>query len=679
MNKLFFLTAFILLVFSLCAASAEGQETLTEDNTVILDEIEVSARKETGEYISQERMEQEGAENLWEAVRYTPGVILSGGGRRNDSNFTVRGFGSDSVPIYVDGILMANPYRGEGDAARFLTGDLESITIHKGYSSTLLGANTLGGAIVMRTAKPKKPLEASLKSTLELDSEGNYAANTQVFNLGGKHDLFYGRAVYQYRDVDHFRLSDSFKPTDLNPQEKGERLWSDNIDRKFTLTAGLTPIEELDFSFTYVLQDSDKGLSPPDTETRDYQIWEWTRWERESYSFNGAYTGKTTNLDMLIYYDKYDNSMLEYYNMASYHYGVHNPSSDYDEYSTGGRLLGSWEINSRNKLQGSFTYKKEDHKGIRGGSEDIHVNEDTISAGVEYTAKVFKPLTLVGGLGYDTLIPNEYWGKADTFAKLIGSGYYVVKTNTMRLYTWQLGVFYEPLEDHELHLTYARKNHFPNMSQRYSTRFGTVLPNPNLGPEIANHFELGYKGVVKGVSISTAIYYSIITGKIVNVELPNPDNPMSSVDYARNLDETAFYGAEVSAEFYYNDAIGGGLAGAVNRYSINRTHAKDDWLRVEKYIAYYPELTSNAYLIIKPTESVSVIPRWEYISERYADTTGTNELPPYFLAHLKAEVKIGEYVTVSAAVENIFDRLYEIREYSPMAGRSYIMSLTAKY
>jgi iron complex outermembrane receptor protein len=444
--------------------------------------------------------------------------------------------------------------------------------------------------------------------------------------------------------------------------------------------AGLTPTDELDISFTYVRQNADKGLSTPDTETRYYQIWEWTRWERESYSFNASYEDSSLNFDLLAYYDKYDNSMDEYYNMATYLYGIHYPSSDYDEYSAGGRLLGSWRINSRHRLQGSFTFKREDHKGLRGGELGIHVNEDTISVGAEYTAKLFKPLTLVGGIGYDTLLPNEYWSEYDTFAKLTGYGYYAKKTGAMRLYTWQLGIFYEPFEDHEVHLTYARKNHFPNMSQRYSTRFGTVVPNSNLGPEIANHIELGYKGVINNhMTLSAAVYYSVITGKIVNIELPNPNNPNAAAEYSRNLDSTAFYGAEVSAEFYYNDYIGGGLAGSVNRYSINRTHATDNRLMGVKYITYYPEYTGNAYLLIEPAENFTIIPRVEYLSSRYADTSGENELSEYFLAHIKAEVKIGDHFTVSAGAENIFDRLYEIREYSPMAGRSYNLTLTGKY
>ncbi|MDR2104458.1 MAG: TonB-dependent receptor, partial [Deferribacteraceae bacterium] len=585
------LIAIILLPLSAFTQTDEELELYILDDITV--QGEASLNVQSGERISQERLEMEGAQNLWEALRYTPGVILSGGGSRGDSNFTIRGFGADSVPVYIDGILMASPYRGESDAARFLTGDLESITIHKGYSSTLLGANTLGGAVLMRTAKPRKPLDAVYKTSIELDGVGDYASNTQIFGVGGKHELFYGRAVYQYRDVDHYRLSDDFEPTTLNPQEKGERLWSDSIDRKFTLMAGITPTNELDLYITYISQHADKGLSPPETVTRDYQIWEWTLWQRESYSFNAAYQGGGIGFELLAYYDKYDDSMLEYYNMASYIYGVHYPASVYDEYSMGGRLLGSWQMNKNNKVQAGFTFKREDHRGLKKEIEEVHINEDTLSAGFEYTTKPLKALSIVLGAGYDVLTPNEYWGKEDAFAKLIGSGYYVVKTKEMRLYSWQIGVFYSLMKAHEVHLTYARRNHFPSMVQRYSTRFGTVLPNPNLGPEIANHIELGYKGEIGNFAqLSAAIYYSIITGKIVNIELPNPDNPSSLVDYARNLDETAFYGAEFAAEFSFFDWLDAALAGAVNRYSINRTHATDDMMRSIKYIPYYPEYTA---------------------------------------------------------------------------------------
>jgi iron complex outermembrane receptor protein len=76
---------------------------------------------------------------------------------------------------------------------------------------------------------------------------------------------------------------------------------------------------------------------------------------------------------------------------------------------------------------------------------------------------------------------------------------------------------------------------------------------------------------------------------------------------------------------------------------------------------------------------MSVIPRIEYLHSRYADTEATTTLPAYFLAHLKVTADIGNFISVSAGIENIFDTLYEIKQYFPMAGRGFTLSVEAKY
>jgi iron complex outermembrane receptor protein len=679
------------------AADAPETETAAAEvpgdgEIFVLPEAEISAERDTPELITREEMDRDGASDLWEAVRYTPGMILSGGGRRNDSGCSVRGYGADSVPVYVDGIVMANPYRGEGDSARFLTGDLESVEIAKGYSSELLGANTLGGAVLLRTAKPADPLEVSLKTGVGLDSIFNYADSAHVFQLGTKQPLFYGKGVVQYRDVDHFRLPDSFEPSAQNPQEKGNRLWSDSKDLKLTLIAGLTPVYDLDIWLTYVYQYADKGLSPPDVDIRDYSIWDWPVWNRHSVSLNGSWGIGAFSVDGLFYFDKYDNRLDEYYNYRAFELGIHAPHSDYDEYSLGGRLMGSWEINSWNTVQAALTYKKEDHRGLRGSitsedelTEEMHVNEDTWSLGAEYAVTPWTPLTLKAGAGFDALVPLEYWNDENEFNKLLGADYFVVQSRSMFLYTWQLGAFYQlpfgKAEDrnHELRLTYARKNHFPTMAQRYSTRFGSTLPNPHLGPEKANHLEFGYRGrfrpdeSVFGFGLNAAVYYSAMTGKIVSVELPNPHYPSASVDYSRNLDSVGFWGFELAPDFTIRDWLDTGLAFSLNNYIID--HSQDG----VKVLNYYPQITLSAYAEIKLLAFLSIIPRVEYTGSRYADTQGTLPLDAYLLANLKVSANLGKYVSVSGEIDNIFDTYYEIRRYSPQPGRSFNFTLTLRY
>ena len=675
--------SFIILLFLVYGqAYAQTEPAEQDDDIFLLPEIEITADKDrgTGNLITQEDMMRDGAKDLWEAVRYTPGVIISGGGARNDSSFRIRGFGSESVPVYVDGVLMANPFRGDRDAARTLTGDLENVAIQKGYSSMLLGANTLGGAVVMTTAKPKQNLELSFQPSVEADGVFGYASSTYVASAGTKQDLFYGKVTYQRRNVDHFRLPAGFEPTDRNPQRKGDRLWSDSTDTKVTVIAGVTPKYDLDIWATYVHQDADKGLSPPETELRNYQIWEWPLWKRDSYSLNGAYSFGNFSMEALAYYDKYDNRMQEYYSLEHLEAGVHMYPSDYDEYSTGARVLAGWNINDINKLQASVVYKKEDHSGLSRDREIIHVNEDTWSLGMEYIAKPRRNLTLEAGFGYDALYPNEYWSEDSEFAQLINAGYYVVKTEDMFLYRWQFGAFYEIGDDHEIHMTYARKNHFPNMSQRYSTRFGDVLPNPNLGPEKAHHFEFGYKGrVANKFFLSPAFYYSIMDGKIVNIKIPNPANTVIAVDYARNLDKVSFYGFELGAELDLDRRFSAGLAFSLNEYKLNKT--RDNHVLV---MNYYPEVTTSGYMVINPPvkkleKKMEIIPRVEFVSSRHANTSGTNKLDSYWLANIRANYDLCDRLSVSAGINNIFDKLYEIREHYPMAGRSYTFSLNVKH
>jgi iron complex outermembrane receptor protein len=492
--------------------------------------------------------------------------------------------------------------------------------------------------------------------------------------------------VVQYRDIDHFRLPGSFKETAVNPQKQGDRLWSDSEDLKLTFIAGLTPVSALDTWLTLVYQNADKGVSPPNTTIRNYQIWDWPVWKRWSASLNGTWNSGPASLDGLFYFDKYDNRLDEYYTLKAYELGVHAPHSDYDEYSLGGRLKGSWEINHWNTAQVSWTYKKEDHTGLRGTIQDdevfeeMRVTEDTWSAGAEYAMNPWTPLTIKGGLGFDALVPLEYWNEENEYLRLLEADYFIVKTRNMFLYTWQAGLFYTPAFGHDIHITYARKNHFPTMSQRYSTRFGTTLPNPNLGPEIANHFELGYRVSLTGkdeggftLIINTALYYSVITGKIVNVELPNPHYPSALVNYARNLDKTSFWGLELSPEVSITDRFSAGAAFSFNRYHINHSQSGVTTL------AYYPQFAINGYAVVKILSMLSIIPRLEYLSSRYAGTDGKTKLDGYFLAHLRLNAGIGKYLSVSAGVENMFDAYYEIQQYAPLAGRSFTIGMTLKY
>jgi iron complex outermembrane receptor protein len=672
------------------AGSDQGLDVVEQKNT----------EKKTPNTVTGEDMEKNNANDLQQAVQYVPGVVLTGGGNRNDSNFTVRGFGSDSVPIYLDGVPVSDPYKGEGDAGRFLTGGLESVEIQKGFSSELMGANTLGGAVFLRTAKPKKKLETEARESVDFDSRFHYGNSSSFANIGTKLKYFYGKASFQYRDVNHFRLSSGFTPVDLNPQKVGDRLYSSSNDMKVSAMAGVTPLPGLDIWLNYSFQNSHKNVSPPQIRiaqtNSDFVLWNWPKWQRHTVSLNGEYTGKVFMVSGLFYFDKYDNRLDVYNDIQHYNLGIHQPHSDYDEYSLGARLTGSWDINNKNTIAMALNYKKDSHKGLQGGysgtdenvmSEVIRINEDTWSLGAEYTLRPIRPLTIKAGLGFNALVPVDYWGEEEEFAEWVKNRYYIVKTDTRFLWTWQAGVFWNVKDTQQVRFTYARKNHFPTMSDRYSTRFGQNLPNPSLGPEIANHFELGWNGsFLDKIHLDAAFYYSLLTGKIVQVKIPDPSSPSTQLNYPLNLDETSFYGAELAASFK-TAIVSGGASFSWNGYYLN--HAQSTVDNLVKVIPYYPALVCSQYLVITPISKPPKKARWlrtlaftarfTFIGSRFGDSAGDEPLGGYCLVSLKAEAQITKYLTLSLAIDNLLDSYYEMSYNYPMPGRTFNMTLTARY
>ncbi|MDR1256371.1 MAG: TonB-dependent receptor [Spirochaetaceae bacterium] len=679
--------------FTLAAQEPPDEPEMAEDldDYIILQEsdrgveivgvAEDAEQADTPNTVTRAEMDREGSRDLWQAVRNVPGITLSGGGPRNDSGISVRGFDSASVPVFVDGVTQANPYRGDNDAARMLTGDLESIAIEKGFSTLLLGPNTMGGAVLIRTARPKEPLEASISSSFGFDSLGKPADSYHIASIGVKRALFYGKTAFQYRGVDHFRIPYGFEPSKNNPQDKGDRLWSAFNDIKLTLIAGWTPFYNMDFSLTWIYQDSYKGFSPPAVNGRDYEIWEWPYYKRQSASFQGEWRPGAFTVKTAAYFQKFDNRLLDYVNWASYEADMPAAPSDYDDYTAGFRLEGGWAINPLNTLEAALNFRRDDHRGLTGGEEGVHVTEDTWSLAAAFTSNPLPPLRVKAAAGFDILSPDTFWGKYNELAR-DNPMEYVEKTPVWKLWAAEAGVFYRLAGDNELRVTYARKNHFPTMFQRYSSRIGEIKPNPHLGPEWADHFEAGYTGRplaaagrprLDGLKLSLAVYYSLVTQKIVEIRVPKPDFTAVTVPYSVNLDSTAVWGIETALDWDFSPAftVGGSLSW--NRYHILKTSNGVEALTL------YPAVTAAVHAEFAPVPALRLIPALRYVGSRFADSAAETELSGYFLVSLKAVCQLGRRFTLSASVDNLFDELYEIRPYFPQPGRTYQLSVTARY
>ena len=661
-----------LLFFSFYAFADEGY--LIELKGV---ETRAERQKPSGTEITREDLEKTGVQDLNQALSRLPGVDLSEGGARGESSFSVRGFDSSYIPVIVDGISVTSPFNGRGDSGGLLTGDLESVLVQKGYSSMLTGVNGIGGAVVLSLSKPKKVFEGSLKTTAEFDSIFSLASKSYLASVGSKLKKVYFKATVQNRDVDHWRVPDSYRPIKGSVQEKGKRLFSDRSDFKTTLMAGTTPFEGLDVWGVYVSQDSDRGMNPPEVNPV-YSLWGWDYWKRRSTSLHGEYKGGGWDVRFLAFYDKYDNSLSSYSSFLHMDYKRPYRISRYDEYAAGMRINISKDIALRHTLRGAFSFRQDDHWGYREDlvrKDDIHVKENKTSSGLEYEYKLLKNLRFVASAGFDSLQPVSYWSRDGAFAEYMGIASYIVKTQDRWLLAAQTGIFYEIFRNNELRLTYARRNQFPTMSDRYATSFANSMPNPNLKPEMADHFEFGYKGTLSEMLlIDTSVYYSYVMDKMAVIKVVDPFNTRGSVDFMTNLDAVSFYGFELSSSLFLGEYLETGVNLSLSDYKINKSLTK------AKTVTYYPKFTVNGYIELKPWDDyISIMPVVEYRDKRYTDIYEVNYLEPYFLIHLYASLKVCDYFKIDLSVRNITDELYELRTSYPLAGRTYSISATIKY
>jgi iron complex outermembrane receptor protein len=695
-------------------------------------------------------MYERGDTDLFEAMRWIPGIVENGGHPGTDlGGLSLRGIGggghgTDYMTIMQDGVPLSDlgGYGAEGriNYSSILTGGLESIDVAKGYSSVLLGPNIMAGVLMVRTAKPQRRLELNARTGFDFDA-GGFGATTNTLTAGTRLGMIYARAGIQDKYVDHWRLPDSFEQKDTrspedggDPQKEGDRIWTKSNTFGANLMFGVTPLDQLDVWATYAY--SSRRLLPDGwaptrvgrttgTPPEAHLLMQAFKYrDRHDAALHAEWTSEKFNIGLHSYFNMYDE---EYHRLTPVAWGKASEvwpeylADDYKiqdliTYSLGINLDGAYEINNWSKIAASAQFRQNDYKkwwgnDIREKPEHTDkyltksLTDNIWFIGAEYTVNPFKPFTGIVGLGLDMIDPQKMELKAnDPDGAGIDSSDIASFTATPQ---WTIGLFYDITEQHELHLTYAKKNRFPSFYEREGS-VGTddptddntrdIKPNNDLKPQQVHHFEFGYKGYfLERVRITTALYTNYELNKIASVALTNDPNDYDS--QYQNIDENLYYGIEFGTEMFLNDYFTMGITFAINKYKILHSEAKLSDGSEYEFKGSAPQLTTNGYFSIAPfagkdtgiLENIRIMPRFEYIGARFppggeanlvsgsASAPTHTYLDDYVLLHLGIFADIGEHYYTSFSIHNILDQLYYTETYSPAAGRSFNISFGAKF
>jgi iron complex outermembrane receptor protein len=631
----------------------EAADANTTDNTVTIEDVWTFNRN-----------------TLDEAIKLVPGVTstLDGNGRRNERGIFVRGFGRWQVPLSIDGIRVYLPADNRLDFNRFLTQDLAEIEVQKGYVSVLDGPGGMGGAINLITRKPTETFES------ELRIGGGEGFEDAYLRVGSLHDSFYVQGSASYLDRDYWDLSDDFVPTAM--EDGGARNASDNRDSRANFKIGFTPNDEDEYSLSYTAQSGEKGAplhvynSPP---VPPNSYWRWPTWDIGNlYWLSSTQLGGVdgVTLKTTLFLNTFENSLFTFDDAT---YTTQSAGgrfrSYYDDEGYGGSVEIALAVGARNTFGAAYHQRRDEHTEYNDNRptnptfrtvEPLQRTlEDTWSLALENTFAATSDLDLVIGASYDE---NEL-KLAQEFTA--ASGLFEYPTGGSEATNVQGAAYWRYAQGRELRGVVSSRTRFPTIFERFSTRFGSAVPNPELEPERAVNYELGWSAQLNdGVDVTAALFYADVEDMIQTVDVTQPGGPV--LTQTQNVGDGEFYGVEA-----------GVTARLTELWSIsaNYTHLErelNDPLQPGIEVVGAPDDAAFVAFIYEPSAKWSVAPSLELASDRWSDVTGGGYVRTgdYTLLNLQVQYRGGDAWELAFGGTNLTDENFELAQGYPEAGRS---------
>jgi|JI10StandDraft_1071094.scaffolds.fasta_scaffold18959_2 iron complex outermembrane receptor protein len=709
--------------------AAVAQETGGDRDTVfILGRIENGITSSDGETInassiSEEQMRTFDRASVDEALDLIPGANASStGGSRNEKLIFVRGFDRFQTTLSIDRVRVFLPADNRIDFARFLTADLAEVQVSKGYVSVLNGPGGVGGAVNLVTRKPSRAFEAELVATATADADLSQNGTTFSSLVGTRQDQFYVQLSGATTDRDSWSLSDDFNPIIPALENGGERGNSASKDWRVNLKAGWTPNATDEYAISYIKQSGEKNAPLHVSDNASTRYWTWPYWDIESiYFLSRTQLGENLKLSSRVYYNTFENLLSSFDNAAQNTQTLPRAfDSYYDDTAHGANVTLEARLSDANTLTGSLHYRSDEHNEQQDGftrtpaTGNPSVNapysepwqgteEKTYSFAVEDTQQLGDKLELVVGASYDwtdlTKATDVNVSVSGTTIANSAINFTPVNYPLRDMDGWnaQAALIWDAADNIKLHTSLSSRVRFPTLFERFSSRFGTAIPNPNVDPERATNFEVGGSiDFSPKIRLEGAVFYSNVQDALVQVPVVLAA-PFGTVNQTRNAGKADYYGAELSLTAEVADwlDVGGNFTWIDRNYqrvsqitavpgtTAPITGADPTNARFEPQGV--PGVKAFFYANLNVLPNVTITPNIELASKRWTVTSSSAITPPrfyetgdYALFNLAVDWEISDNVSVLATVKNIADGNYTLVDGFPEEGRNFSLSLRLK-
>ncbi len=665
---------------------------------------------------------------LEKALNLLPSVTETQVGRRNEKSVSIRGFEMRQIAVMVDGVQSAMPYDYYPDLQTYTTGSLSEIQVSKGLSSVLAGPNTMGGIINMVTKRPEKKIEGNLSVTAKFGNSGAYNGILTSGNVGTNQGNWYLQAGATYNDINRWSVSDNYSPVQntgnhffqagkdyyfpLVNENGGFRDGSSSQAEAANIKLGFTPNETDEYVIAYNYSNMEydipvyagqsytsmAGSRPTDDEKLAYQLTKpfyrsYPYYRKQTvYSLTNTALGDTGYVKTRLFYDTFKNRMdsVEFANADLTEMRDESGfPSFFNDYDFGGSVETGADLFKDNTTKIAFHYRKDVHRSKELGDDDwSRVADDTYSVALENTWHANEKTDVIVGASYD-------WLRVDT-VKNAGIDDYRVNDDTLNP---MAAVRYRYSDDGAVYAGVAQKSRFATQKSRFGTRTGngTGIPNPDLKAEKAVNYEIGVSDTVGNVTFDAAAFYTDVRDTNLEVVVPSAECDSGFCYQTQNFGKSRVYGLELASVIRMTDSFDLGLAYTYMEKELRSSIAKAEDLKPTNV----PRHKLTVYGDWRVAEGLNIIPKVEAYSSRYSTLGGNNmvngavrtsgkpgtgidmrdgtKIGGFATAGLKVKYQPFDALEISAGVDNIFDKNYQLAEGYPEEGRNYFLTLTTKF
>ncbi len=346
----------------------------------------------------------------------------------------------------------------------------------------------------------------------------------------------------------------------------------------------------------------------------------------------------------------------------------------------------------RRDIHTEFNFNRPDNADPRlAYREPIQTNqEDTWSVAIENTFHITKHLDLVTGASYDWLLVDvaEDW-QAGANPNPSNGRIIQRPTPDADARNYQAALIYSYSDSGKVHASYSDRMRFATVFERFSTRFGTAVPNPDLDPERAQNYEVGITDRLShtlrgGINV----FYSDLEDTIQSVSFRNSG---SATVLSQNQNLTGNnYGIELSADWdiFPTLRVGGNYTYLERKLDfVNQPFARVEGSPQHKAFLYLAWSATNRLTITPSVElasdfdSLITSNRSTLLSPPLASAGYPNyeKLGSFTLLNLQAEYRLSDNFSAAVGGTNLLDDNYQLAQGFPEPGRQYFANVRAKF